>query len=112
MLPSNLDILKVSLPNTWHFHDCNLFLVPVYLLHFARVNQIIMSWPKPNSEATKKNDKHTNTKKDKEKRTAKQKVKPVDALKGDLLRISGLPTILQLHLMRFQFNWETETMSE
>lgn len=36
----------------------------------------------------------------------------VDALKGNLLNSSGLPNILQLHLMRFRFNWETETMSK
>jgi len=36
----------------------------------------------------------------------------VDALKGISLRINDLPTILQFHLMRFSFNWETETMSK
>lgn len=36
----------------------------------------------------------------------------VDARKGSLLRVDGLPNILQLHLMRFQYDWETEVMSK
>lgn len=36
----------------------------------------------------------------------------VDALKGSLLKANGLPPILQLHLMRFQYDWQTDTMSK
>eukprot|EP00550_Attheya_septentrionalis_P009867 CAMPEP_0198287676 /NCGR_PEP_ID=MMETSP1449-20131203/6399_1 /TAXON_ID=420275 /ORGANISM="Attheya septentrionalis, Strain CCMP2084" /LENGTH=394 /DNA_ID=CAMNT_0043985651 /DNA_START=252 /DNA_END=1436 /DNA_ORIENTATION=+ len=36
----------------------------------------------------------------------------VDALKGSLLRVPGLPSILQLHLKRFQYDWQTDTMSK
>ena len=36
----------------------------------------------------------------------------VDALKGSLLRVQGLPSVLQLHLKRFQYNWQTDTMSK
>ena len=36
----------------------------------------------------------------------------VDALKGSLLRVQGLPPILQLHLMRFKYDWQTDTMSK
>ena len=36
----------------------------------------------------------------------------VDALKGSLLKANGLPPILQLHLLRFQYDWQTDTMSK
>ena len=36
----------------------------------------------------------------------------VDALKGCLLRVQGLPSILQLHLKRFNYNWQTDQMSK
>ena len=36
----------------------------------------------------------------------------VDALKGSLLRVQGLPSILQLHLKRFNYDWQTDTMSK
>jgi ubiquitin carboxyl-terminal hydrolase 7 len=36
----------------------------------------------------------------------------IDALKGSVLRISGLPSLLQLHLKRFQYDWHSETMSK
>jgi len=36
----------------------------------------------------------------------------VDALKGSLLRVQGLPSLLQLHLMRFNYDWQTDTMSK
>jgi ubiquitin carboxyl-terminal hydrolase 7 len=36
----------------------------------------------------------------------------VDAHKGQLLLQSGLPSILQLHLKRFHFDWNTETTSK
>ena len=37
---------------------------------------------------------------------------PVDADKGLVLKEAGLPSILQCHLKRFQFDWETETTSK
>lgn len=36
----------------------------------------------------------------------------VDALKGSLLRAQGLPSILQLHLKRFHYDWSTDQMSK
>jgi len=36
----------------------------------------------------------------------------VDALKGSLLRADGLPSLLQLHLMRFKYDWRTDSMSK
>ena len=36
----------------------------------------------------------------------------IDALKGSSLRVSGLPSLLQLHLKRFQYDWELEEMSK
>jgi ubiquitin carboxyl-terminal hydrolase 7 len=36
----------------------------------------------------------------------------VDAHKGSLLRTPGLPSILQLHLKRFNYDWNTETMNK
>ena len=36
----------------------------------------------------------------------------VDALKGNSMQVDGLPKILQLHLMRFNFDWQTETMNK
>lgn len=36
----------------------------------------------------------------------------VDALKGCLLRVQGLPSILQLHLKRFNYDWQTDIMSK
>lgn len=36
----------------------------------------------------------------------------VDALKGNTIEKDGLPKILQLHLMRFKYDWQTETMSK
>jgi ubiquitin carboxyl-terminal hydrolase 7 len=36
----------------------------------------------------------------------------VDALKGSLLRVQGLPSLLQLHLKRFQYDWQYESMSK
>jgi len=38
--------------------------------------------------------------------------KRVDALKGNTLSKTGLPKILQLHLMRFSFDWQTQVMSK
>mmetsp|Transcript_29053 Transcript_29053/g.45147 ORF Transcript_29053/g.45147 Transcript_29053/m.45147 type:complete len:272 (+) Transcript_29053:34-849(+) len=37
---------------------------------------------------------------------------PVDALKGSSLRVQGLPSILQLHLKRFNYDWHTDSMSK
>lgn len=36
----------------------------------------------------------------------------VDALKGSLLRVQGLPSLLQLHLKRFQYDWQFDKMSK
>ena len=36
----------------------------------------------------------------------------MDALKGNSLHVAGLPKILQLHLLRFRFDWQTERMSK
>lgn len=36
----------------------------------------------------------------------------VDALKGSLLKVQGLPPILQLHLKRFNYDWQTDRMSK
>ena len=36
----------------------------------------------------------------------------VDALKGSLLRVAGLPSLLQCHLKRFQYDWQTDVMSK
>ena len=36
----------------------------------------------------------------------------VDALKGNLLEVDSLPRILQLHLMRFRYDWQTDVMSK
>jgi len=36
----------------------------------------------------------------------------VDALKGSLLRVAGLPSLLQLHLKRFQYDYQYDTMSK
>lgn len=36
----------------------------------------------------------------------------VDALKGSLLRVQGLPSLLQIHLKRFQYDWQTDRMSK
>ena len=36
----------------------------------------------------------------------------VDAHKGCLLRVQGLPSILQLHLKRFNYDWKTDRMSK
>lgn len=36
----------------------------------------------------------------------------VDALKGMTLGVDGLPSVLQLHLMRFEYDWQTERMSK
>jgi ubiquitin carboxyl-terminal hydrolase 7 len=36
----------------------------------------------------------------------------VDALKGSLLRVAGLPSVLQCHLKRFQYDWQTDVMSK
>ena len=36
----------------------------------------------------------------------------VDALKGCLLRVQGLPPILQLHLKRFNYDWQKDRMSK
>ncbi|KAI2500413.1 Ubiquitin carboxyl-terminal hydrolase [Fragilaria crotonensis] len=36
----------------------------------------------------------------------------IDAFKGSLLRVSGLPSLLQLHLKRFHYDWEQEEMSK
>mmetsp|Transcript_22979 Transcript_22979/g.34864 ORF Transcript_22979/g.34864 Transcript_22979/m.34864 type:complete len:371 (-) Transcript_22979:1102-2214(-) len=36
----------------------------------------------------------------------------VDALKGQLLQIQGLPSLLQLHLKRFQYDWQYDKMSK
>lgn len=36
----------------------------------------------------------------------------VDALKGSLLRAAGLPSLLQCHLKRFQYDWQTDVMSK
>eukprot|EP00547_Thalassionema_nitzschioides_P001654 CAMPEP_0194212752 /NCGR_PEP_ID=MMETSP0156-20130528/12800_1 /TAXON_ID=33649 /ORGANISM="Thalassionema nitzschioides, Strain L26-B" /LENGTH=257 /DNA_ID=CAMNT_0038940631 /DNA_START=391 /DNA_END=1164 /DNA_ORIENTATION=- len=36
----------------------------------------------------------------------------IDALKGSLLRVQGLPSLLQLHLKRFQYDWQFDRMSK
>jgi len=36
----------------------------------------------------------------------------VDALKGCLLRAQGLPSLLQLHLKRFRYDWQTDVTSK
>ncbi len=36
----------------------------------------------------------------------------VDALKGNSIACDGLPKVLQLHLMRFTFDWQTQVMSK
>jgi ubiquitin carboxyl-terminal hydrolase 7 len=36
----------------------------------------------------------------------------VDALKGSLLRVQGLPSLLSLHLKRFQYDWQTDQTSK
>jgi len=36
----------------------------------------------------------------------------VDALKGNSIGCDGLPKVLQLHLMRFTFDWQTQVMSK
>lgn len=36
----------------------------------------------------------------------------INAHKGSLLRVQGLPSILQLHLKRFQYDWNTDTTSK
>ncbi|CAB9516840.1 Probable ubiquitin carboxyl-terminal hydrolase FAF [Seminavis robusta] len=36
----------------------------------------------------------------------------VDALKGSLLRVQGLPSILQMHLKRFNYDWQTDQMDK
>mmetsp|Transcript_36986 Transcript_36986/g.54308 ORF Transcript_36986/g.54308 Transcript_36986/m.54308 type:complete len:396 (+) Transcript_36986:222-1409(+) len=36
----------------------------------------------------------------------------VDALKGSLLRAQGLPSLLQLHLKRFNYDWQRDLMSK
>lgn len=36
----------------------------------------------------------------------------VDALKGSLLPIKGLPTLLSLHLKRFQYDWQSDQTSK
>jgi len=36
----------------------------------------------------------------------------VDALKGCSLHVHGLPSVLQLHLKRFQYDWQTDIMSK
>ena len=36
----------------------------------------------------------------------------MDAWKGSLLRVQGLPSILQLHLKRFKFDWQNDRMSK
>lgn len=36
----------------------------------------------------------------------------VDALKGSLLRVQGLPSLLQLHLKRFNYDWQSHIMSK
>jgi len=36
----------------------------------------------------------------------------VDALKGMTLKVEGLPSVLQLHLMRFEYDWETGGMGK
>jgi ubiquitin carboxyl-terminal hydrolase 7 len=36
----------------------------------------------------------------------------VDALKGQLLHRQGLPSLLQLHLKRFQYDWQTHTITK
>lgn len=36
----------------------------------------------------------------------------VDALKGSLLRVQGLPSLLSLHLKRFQYDWQSDQMSK
>jgi ubiquitin carboxyl-terminal hydrolase 7 len=37
---------------------------------------------------------------------------PVDAEKGARLKEQGLPSVLQLHLKRFQYDWQTQTMTK
>jgi ubiquitin carboxyl-terminal hydrolase 7 len=36
----------------------------------------------------------------------------VDALKGQLLHRQGLPSLLQLHLKRFKYDWQTHTITK
>lgn len=36
----------------------------------------------------------------------------VDALKGSVLRAQGLPSLLQIHLKRFSYDWNTDRMSK
>jgi len=36
----------------------------------------------------------------------------VDALKGCLLRVQGLPSVLQLHLKRFNYDWQRDKMNK
>lgn len=36
----------------------------------------------------------------------------VDAYKGSALKIDGLPTLLQLHLKRFKYDWDTGETSK
>ena len=36
----------------------------------------------------------------------------VDAFKGSSLKRDGLPSLLQLHLKRFKYDWETEETSK
>ena len=36
----------------------------------------------------------------------------VDALKGQLLRAQGLPPLLQLHLKRFRYDWQTDVTTK
>jgi len=36
----------------------------------------------------------------------------VDAYKGSSLKRDGLPSLLQLHLKRFKYDWETEETSK
>ena len=36
----------------------------------------------------------------------------VDAYKGSSLRLAGLPSILQLHLKRFKYDWDSEETSK
>ena len=36
----------------------------------------------------------------------------IDALKGSLLKVGGLPSLLQFHLKRFQYDWDLESMSK
>lgn len=36
----------------------------------------------------------------------------VDAYKGSSLKLDGLPSLLQLHLKRFKYDWETDQTSK